>query len=49
MIEGGAADPDIADFVDPESPTGQALAAMKRVDRDFSVADSPTAPAPPTR
>jgi len=39
VIEGGTADPDIADFVDPESPAGQALAAMKRVDRTFSVAD----------
>lgn len=39
VIEGGTADPDIADFADPESPTGQALAAMKRVDRTFTVAD----------
>ena len=39
MIEGGGADPDIADFVDPESDAGKALAAMKRVDRDFSVAE----------
>jgi predicted lipid-binding transport protein (Tim44 family) len=39
VIEGGSADLDIADFADPESPAGQALAAMKRVDRRFTVAD----------
>jgi predicted lipid-binding transport protein (Tim44 family) len=39
VIEGGTADPDIADFVEAESPAGQALAAMKRIDRNFSVAD----------
>ena len=39
VIEGGTVDPDIADVADPDSPTGQALAAMKKVDRDFSVAD----------
>ena len=39
VIEGGSVDPDIADVTDPESPTGQALAAMKKVDRDFTVAD----------
>jgi predicted lipid-binding transport protein (Tim44 family) len=39
VIEGGSADPDIADFVDAESPAGQALAAMKRIDRNFGVAD----------
>lgn len=39
VIEGGTTDPDIADFTDPESATGKALAAMKRVDRNFSVAD----------
>ena len=39
MIEGGTADPDIADATDPEGPAGQALAAMKRVDPSFSVAD----------
>jgi predicted lipid-binding transport protein (Tim44 family) len=39
VIEGGAADPDIADFTDPEEPAGQALAAMKRIDRDFNVAE----------
>jgi predicted lipid-binding transport protein (Tim44 family) len=39
VIEGGSADPDIADFADPESPTGKALADMKRVDRDFTVAE----------
>ena len=39
VIEGGAVDPDIADFVDPEAPAGQALAAMKRVDPSFSVSE----------
>lgn len=39
VIEGGSVDPDIADFADPESATGKALAAMKRVDREFSVAE----------
>ncbi|MFT3974861.1 MAG: Tim44/TimA family putative adaptor protein [Amaricoccus sp.] len=39
VIEGGSVDPDIADVVDPASPTGQALAEMKRVDRSFSVSD----------
>lgn len=39
VIEGGSVDPDIADAVDPDSPTGQALAEMKRVDRSFSVSD----------
>jgi predicted lipid-binding transport protein (Tim44 family) len=39
VIEGGSADPDIADFADPESATGKALAAMKRIDRDFSVGE----------
>lgn len=39
VIEGGTTDPDITDFADPEGPTGQALAAMKRVDRNFTVAD----------
>lgn len=33
----GTEDPDIADFVDPDSDTGQALAAMKRADRGFTV------------
>jgi predicted lipid-binding transport protein (Tim44 family) len=37
--EGGTADPDIADFVDQETPAGQALAAMKRVDPSFSVTE----------
>lgn len=37
VIEGGGADPDIADFIDAESPAGKALAAMKRVDPAFSV------------
>ncbi len=39
VIEGGSADPDIADVTDPESATGKALAEMKRVDRDFNVAE----------
>jgi predicted lipid-binding transport protein (Tim44 family) len=39
VIEGGSGDPDIADFVDPDSEAAKALAAMKRIDRDFSVAD----------
>jgi predicted lipid-binding transport protein (Tim44 family) len=39
VIEGGSADVDIADFVDPESEAGKALAEMKKVDREFSVAD----------
>jgi predicted lipid-binding transport protein (Tim44 family) len=39
VIEGGSADPDIADFADPNSPSGEALAAMKRVDHAFSVAE----------
>ena len=39
VIEGGGADPDISDFVDAESPAGKALAQMKRVDPEFSVAD----------
>jgi predicted lipid-binding transport protein (Tim44 family) len=39
VIEGGAVDPDIADATDPEGPAGKALAAMKRVDPSFSVAD----------
>ena len=39
VIEGGSADPDIADFIDPESDGARALAEMKKVDRDFSVAE----------
>ena len=39
VIEGGSADPDIADFADPDTPAGQALAAMKRVDPNFSVSE----------
>lgn len=35
----GAPDPDVADFADPESESGKALMAMKRMDRDFSVAE----------
>lgn len=37
VIEGGGPDPDIADFVDPEGPAGQALAAMKKADPEFNV------------
>lgn len=39
VIEGGGVDLDIADFVDPESDAGKALAAMKRVDPAFNVAE----------
>jgi predicted lipid-binding transport protein (Tim44 family) len=39
VIEGGSADPDIADFIEPDTPAGQALAAMKRVDPNFNVAE----------
>lgn len=39
VIEGGGTDPDIADFIDPESEAGRALVAMKRVDPEFSVAE----------
>ncbi|PLS22783.1 Tim44/TimA family putative adaptor protein [Neptunicoccus cionae] len=38
VIEGGP-DPDIADHVDPDSRAGQAFAAMKRVESDFSVSE----------
>ncbi|MBB5221585.1 putative lipid-binding transport protein (Tim44 family) [Amaricoccus macauensis] len=39
VIDGGTVDPDIADVIDPTSPSGQALIEMKRVDRTFSVSD----------
>lgn len=39
VIEGGGPDPDIADFVDADSDAGRALAEMKRIDQDFSVAE----------
>ncbi len=39
VIDGGGPDLDIADVADPESDTGKALAAMKRVDRRFSVTE----------
>lgn len=39
VIEGGGPDRDIADFVDVDSEAGQALAAMKRTDPEFSVID----------
>ena len=38
VIEGGP-DPDIADHVDPDSRAGQAFAAMKRVEPNFSVSE----------
>lgn len=37
VIEGGGPDPDIADFIDADGPAGRALAAMKKVDPNFSV------------
>jgi predicted lipid-binding transport protein (Tim44 family) len=37
VIEGGGPDPDIADFIDADGEAGRALAAMKRVDPEFSV------------
>ncbi|CAN5727656.1 Tim44/TimA family putative adaptor protein [soil metagenome] len=39
VIEGGGADPDIADFTEAEGPAGKALAAMKRVDPSFNVGE----------
>ncbi|MEJ6708527.1 MAG: Tim44/TimA family putative adaptor protein [Amylibacter sp.] len=38
VIDGGP-DPDIADNVDPDSDAGKALAAMKRVEPEFSVTE----------
>lgn len=38
VIEGGP-DPDIADHVDPDGRAGQAFAAMKRIESDFSVSE----------
>ena len=35
----GTEDPDIADFAEIDSPTGRALAEMKRVDHSFSVGE----------
>jgi predicted lipid-binding transport protein (Tim44 family) len=35
----GTEDPDIADFADIDSPTGRALAEMKRADRSFHVGE----------
>jgi len=35
----GTPDPDIADHVDPDSRAGKSLAAMKRVEPDFSVGE----------
>lgn len=39
VIEGGGPDLDIADFVDVDGESGQAFTAMKRVDRQFNVAE----------
>ena len=39
VIDGDGPDLDIADFAEPDSETGKALAAMKRIDRRFTVAD----------
>ncbi len=39
VIEGSTTDLDIADFADPDGDAGKALAAMKRIDHSFSVAD----------
>ncbi len=35
----GTEDPDIADFAEVDSPTGRALAEMKRVDHNFTVSE----------
>ncbi len=35
----GSKDPDIADFAEVDSPTGRALAEMKRVDHGFNVSE----------
>jgi predicted lipid-binding transport protein (Tim44 family) len=39
VIEGGSADADIAHYIEPDSDAGKALAAMKDVDPDFTVAE----------
>ena len=39
VIDGGGVDRDIADYVDPESDTGKALAQMKRAEPTFSVSE----------
>ncbi len=39
VIDGGGVDLDIADFAEPDSEIGKALAAMKRVDRNFNVTE----------
>lgn len=39
VIEGGTVDHDIADQTDPDGEAGKALAEMKKVDPDFSVAE----------
>ncbi len=39
VIEGGGADADISDHTDPDSPTGQALLTMKKIEPNFSVSE----------
>lgn len=39
VIEGGGVDQDIADHADVDSPTGRALAAMKKAEPSFSVGE----------
>jgi len=39
VIEGGSGDVDITHYVELETPAGKALAAMKQIDPDFSVAE----------
>jgi len=39
VIDGGGTDHDIADHIEPDSDTGKALAAMKRVEPGFSVTE----------
>ncbi|MCF6303896.1 MAG: Tim44/TimA family putative adaptor protein [Rhodobacteraceae bacterium] len=39
VIEGGGVDADISDHADPDSPTGQALLAMKKTEPGFSVSE----------
>jgi predicted lipid-binding transport protein (Tim44 family) len=39
VIDGGGVDHDIAHVIDPESDAGRALAAMKRVDPEFTVGE----------
>lgn len=39
VIDGGAVDHDIADYIDANSESGKALAAMKRIEPNFSVGE----------